>query len=47
MGYCMFVGGKLVVLKSKKQSVVAWSSTESKYCATAQKMCDWYGYITY
>jgi hypothetical protein len=34
-GFCIFVGGNLVVWKSKKQSVVARSSTDAEYRAMA------------
>ena len=34
-GYCTFVGGILVTWRSKKQTVVARSSAETKYCTMA------------
>ena len=34
-GYCVFVGGNLVLWKSKKESVVSHSSAKSKYRAIA------------
>nr|GEV65551.1 uncharacterized mitochondrial protein AtMg00810-like [Tanacetum cinerariifolium] len=36
MGYCVFVGGNLVSLKSKKQNVVSRSSSGAEYGAMAQ-----------
>ena len=30
-GYCTFIGGNLVTLKSKKQKVVSCSSAEAEY----------------
>ncbi|KAL0556547.1 hypothetical protein IC582_005061 [Cucumis melo] len=39
-GYCVFVGGKLVSWKSKKQNVVSRSSAKSEYRATAQSVCE-------
>ena len=39
-GYCVFVGGNLVLWKSKKQSVVSRSSAESKYRAMTQSTCE-------
>ncbi|KAM0979521.1 hypothetical protein ACFX13_015648 [Malus domestica] len=39
-GYCTFVEGNLVTWKSKKQTVVARSSTEAKYRAMASTVCE-------
>ena len=39
-GYCDFVDGNLISCKSKKQNMVSCSSTESKYRAVAQSMCE-------
>lgn len=38
-GYCSYVWGNLVTRRSKKQSVVYWSSAESEYCALASGIC--------
>ena len=39
-GYCTFVWGNLVTLRSKKQSVVSRSSAESELRAVAQGICE-------
>ena len=40
LGYFMFVGGNLVTWRSKKQKVVALSSTEAKFCGMAKGVCE-------
>jgi len=35
----MFVGGNLVLWKSKKQQVVARSNAEAEYCAMTSAAC--------
>ncbi|RVW65735.1 Retrovirus-related Pol polyprotein from transposon RE1 [Vitis vinifera] len=40
LGYFMFVGGNLVTWRSKKQKVVALSSTEAKFRGMAKGVCE-------
>ena len=39
-GYCTFVGGNLVTWRSKKQTMVARSSVESKFRTMAHGVCE-------
>jgi hypothetical protein len=38
-GYCVFVGGNLVSLRSKKQAVVSRSTAEAEHRAMALALC--------
>lgn len=48
-GYCTFLGGNLVIWKSKKQNGMARSSSESEFRLIAQGMCEllWLKIILY
>jgi len=39
-GYCVFVGGNLVIWRSKKQAVVARSTAEAEYRAMTLSLCE-------
>ena len=39
-GYCSFVGGNLVMWRSKKQNVVARSSAEAEFRVVAHGICE-------
>ena len=39
-GYCTYVGGNLVIWRSKKQNVVFHSSAEAEYRSMAQTACE-------
>lgn len=39
-GFCTFIGGNLVTWRSRKQNVVARSSVEAEFKATAQGICE-------
>ena len=39
-GYCTFLSGNPVTWRSKKQSLVARSSAEAKFRATAERVCE-------
>lgn len=39
-GYCTYVGGNLVIWRSKKQNVVSRSNTEAEYRSMTQTACE-------
>jgi len=40
LGYCIFLGRKLVTWRSKKQNVITRSSADAKFQALAQEVCE-------
>ena len=38
-GYCTFLGGNLVIWRSKKQNIVARSSAEAEFIAITHEIC--------
>lgn len=39
-GYCSFVGGNLIIWRSKKQAVMARSNAEVEFWVMAQQICE-------